>query len=175
MKILVTCFSQTGNTRQIAEAINRELDQSNSVDLITIDQIDADRLNTYDLLFIGSPIHARGLSAPVKEFLDALPDHPSYKVAAFITHASSAYSKDGFESAIQQIADICGKKSIAYQGCFDCQGRLTPEIRDAVQKAQNIPDNEWVEKMAECDKHPNAEDEENAKAFAREIITHLNL
>lgn len=174
MKILVACFSQTGNTRQIAEAIHSELAQINETDLIEIDKTGMDSINAYDLLFLGSPIHARGIAAQVRQMLEALPDNPDFKLAAFITHASSAYSKEGFESGVQQFDDICKKKEITYLGCYDCQGRLTPEIHDMVQTAQNIPDDEWAEKMAECDKHPNEADEEKAKAFAREVLSRAN-
>ena len=174
MKILVTYFSQTGNTRQIAEAIQAESAQSNETNLTPVDKVAAERLDDYNLLFIGTPIHVRGLAATVKNLLEALPDNPDYKIAGFITHASSAYSKEGFESGIQQFDDICKKKGIAYLGCFDCQGRLTPEIHDMVQKAQNIPDDEWAEKMAECNKHPNTEDVENARQFVRDILSRVD-
>lgn len=170
MRVLVTCFSQTGNTRQITEAIHQELVKSNQTDFMAVEQIDIERVHDYGLLFIGSPIHAGGLAAQIKDFLGNLPYKPGFKLAAFITHASSAYSRHGFESGIKQVEELCQKKEITYLGCFDCQGRLTPELHDAVQKAQNISDDEWAEKMAECDKHPNAEDEEDAKNFAREML-----
>ena len=57
MKILVTCFSQTGNTQQIAEAIQEELAQSDETDLIAIDKIDSESISDYKLVFVGSPIY----------------------------------------------------------------------------------------------------------------------
>lgn len=171
MKILVIYFSLTGNTRKIAEAIRSEVARSNDVHLTSLETVDPERLNAFDLVFIGAPIHARGIAAPARNVLDSFPDHPDFKLAAFITHASSAYSRQGFESGLRQVADICNKKKIACLGCFDCQGRLAPELHDMVQQAQNIPDREWAEKMAECDKHPNAGDEEKAREFARTILS----
>ena len=171
MKILVTCFSQTGNTEKIAHAILDELAQSHETDYTAVDEIDAEHLNAYDLVFLGSPIHAGGLAAPVKELLKALPDNPGYKLAAFMTHASSALNKQGYESGVQQFHDISKEKRIDCLGCYDCQGRLTHELHDMVQKAQNVPDDEWAEKMAECDKHPSKEDEDKARAFARDMAS----
>ena len=142
MKILVTCFSQTGNTYQIAEAIHEELAQSNETDLMTTDKIDSESISDYNLLFIGSPIHAGGLAANIKDFLETFPDNHKIKLAAFITHASSALNKKGFEMGIQQFDDICRKKAITYLGCYDCQGRLAPELHDMVQKAQKASDEE---------------------------------
>jgi flavodoxin len=174
MKILITCSSLTGNTYKIAEAIQQELGRANETDLIAVDKVDADNLKDYDLVFLGSPIHAGGLAAPVKDLLGALPDKPGFKLAAFVTHASSAYSRQGFESGIQQFEDISKEKEIVYFGCYDCQGRLTPELHDSVQQAQKASDEEWAEKMAECDKHPDAEDIKKAKDFAGQILVLAN-
>lgn len=171
MKILVTCFSLTGNTRKIAEAIRSELTGPNDVHLTSIDKVDPNRLNAFELVFFGAPIHAGGIAAPAKKLLESFPENPDFKFAAFVTHASSAYNRQGFDSGVRQIETLCEKKRIVYLGCFDCQGRLTPELHDMVQKAQTIPDNEWAEKMAECDKHPDAGDEEKARAFARTILS----
>lgn len=170
MKILVAYFSLTGNTRKIAEAIMVEMVQFNKVKLMTIDKIDNASLKTYDLVFIGTPIHAGGMAPPVRHFFESLPDNPRFKLAAFITHASSAYNQEGFTSGIQQVRDFCKNKEIACLGCFDCQGRLTPELHDIVQKAQKVSDEEWAEKMAECDKHPDAKDELKARTFAGKIL-----
>lgn len=171
MKVLVAYFSQTGNTQQIAEAICQEAGRSNEAELAKIEDLNADSFSAYDLVFVGSPIHAGGLAAQVKDLLEALPENPSFKIAAFITHASFAYEKEGFEQGVQQLSDINKDKNIEYFGCFDCQGRLTPALHDMVKEAQNVSDEEWAKRMAECDKHPNAEDEQSAKEFAKEMIT----
>ena len=171
MKILVAYFSQTGNTRQIAEAIYREASLSNEAKLANIDDIGGDDLTAYDLVFLGSPIHAGGLAEQVKTLMASMPVNPSFKMAAFITHASSAYEKQGFEDGVQQFVDICNDKKIDYLGFFDCQGRLTPELHDMVKQMQKVSDDEWERKMIECDKHPNSEDEQMAREFAKEFIT----
>ena len=49
MKILITHFSQTGNTQQIAEAIHQELSESHEVDLRIVEEVKADALEGYDL------------------------------------------------------------------------------------------------------------------------------
>ena len=102
--------------------------------------------------------------------MESLPKDPSFKIAAFITHASFAYEKEGFEQGVQQFIDISKDKNIEYLGCYDCQGRLSPALHDMVKQAQNVSDEEWAKRMAECDKHPNAEDEQSARDFANEMI-----
>ncbi|MBW1642176.1 MAG: flavodoxin domain-containing protein [Deltaproteobacteria bacterium] len=170
MKILVTYFSQTENTKQVAEAIHQETSQSNEVDLKKVEETNADTLSGYDAVFVGSPIHAGGLAAQVKELLEALPQNPKFKLAAFITHASSAYEKDGFEKGIQSLDEITKSKQITYLGSYDCQGRLSEEIQPIVQQSRGESDEEWGKKMAECNEHPNAEDEQKAKEFARKVL-----
>ena len=170
MKILVACFSQTGNTRQIADAIYQEAALSNDAEMVNIEDISADKLSAYDLVFIGSPIHAGGLAQQVQSLLASIPANPTFKMAAFFTHASFAYEKQGFEQGVQQFVDVSKEKDIEYLGYFDCQGRLTPELHDMVQQAQKVPDEEWAKRMAECDKHPSSGDEQMAKVFVREFI-----
>ena len=59
-------------------------------------------------------------------------------------------------------------------GCYDCQGRLAPELHNMVQQAQNVSDEEWAKKMAECDQHPSEEDEKKAREFVRKILSRIN-
>ena len=68
MKILITYFSQTGNTQQIAEAIHQELLESHEVNLKKIEEAKPDALEGYDLVFVGSPIHGNGLAAPARDW-----------------------------------------------------------------------------------------------------------
>ena len=124
MKVLITYLSQTGNTKQIAEAIHQEASGSHEADLKTVEEISADDFAGYDLVFVGSPIHGNGLAGPISELMNALPDGPSFKLAGFVTHASSAYEKEGFDQGMQSLEDISTSKNIAYLGVFDCEGRI---------------------------------------------------
>jgi len=171
MKILVAYYSQTGNTETIAKAISEEAAKSNEAELKKIEEVDAGSLGDYDMVFVGAPIHAGGLSAKAKEFLDALPDSPGFKLAGFVTHASDAYSRENYEKGIKAFDEIGSQKSIACLGCYDCQGRLAEAIRPMVQKARKVSDDEWAKIMEETDKHPSAEDKQKAMEFARETLS----
>ena len=170
MKILIAYFSQTGNTEQIANAIHQEVAGSHEADLKTIEEIKADALGGYDLVFVGSPIHGNGLAAPVRELMEALPEGSTFKLAGFVTHASFAYEKEGFEAGMQSFNDISKEKGLAFLGAFDCEGRMSPMLQPMVQEARGVSDEEWAERMAKLDQHPSAEDEQKAKEFARETI-----
>jgi len=170
MKILVAYFSQTGNTEKIAKMFLEEASRSHEAVMKKIDEVDVGGLGAYDLVFLGGPIHGGGLAAPLKGMLDQLPASPPYALAAFITHAAEAYLRENFEKGIAYIEGIARDKGIRYQGCFDCTGKLDPAIWPLVQKMQKLSDNDWEELMARVSPHPDAEDEKNARAFARKVL-----
>jgi flavodoxin len=173
MKILVSYFSQTGNTQKIGEAIFNEISKTNETELKKLEETSSQNLSNYDVIFLGSPIHAGGLAAQAKTFMESLPENPSFKIAAFVTHSAFAYEKQNFEKGIQSLYDISKSKNISFLGCFDCQGKLTPMLHDMVKKARNMSDEEWAERMAKADKHPDAEDEMKAKDFAKDVLSKL--
>jgi flavodoxin len=133
MKILVVYFSQTGNTEQIARVVQQELAGDHQVDLEKIEEIGAAGLAGYELVFLATPIHAGGLSGPVKELLEDLPSSPGFALAGLVTHASDVYSRENYEKGLESLASTAGEKGIRYLGCFDCQGRLATAIQPMVQ------------------------------------------
>ena len=171
MKVLVVYFSQTGNTEQIAKAIHQEASQSNEARLSKVEETKADSLNEYDLVFVGSPIHARGIAGPVKELLDAIVESPKFKLALFVTHSAFAYETERFDQGIASVEEICKNKKIAFLGSYDCQGRLSPDLQPIVKQSRGLSDEEWAERMAKADEHPNAEDEQKAGEFARSLLS----
>jgi flavodoxin I len=170
MKILITYFSQTGNTEKIARAIQDELSAGHQVDLSPIDSIGPDAAGTYDLVFVGSPCHAGDLSAQAKSFLTGLPQQGAFSLAGFITHASSAYERDGFEKCVTAFESISGAKEIPFLGCFDCQGYLSPDIQPYVKKARKVSDDQWDTIIKKMTGHPDAQDEKDARRFARATV-----
>ena len=73
MKALVVYDSMYGNTEKIAEALAAGLENGMvEVDIVKADMVKFDDLNAFDLLCVGSPVHAWSASKPVKEFLERL-------------------------------------------------------------------------------------------------------
>jgi flavodoxin len=173
MRAMIACFSQTGNTEQIARAVQGEIAGDHEVELQKIEELDVADLAGCELVFVATPIHAGGLSGPVKELLEKLPSSPGFALAGLVTHASDAYSKENYEKGLESLAALSGEKDIRYLGCFDCQGRLAPAIQPMVQKARGLSDEDWAEVMAETNKHPDAEDEGKAREFARGVLSQL--
>jgi flavodoxin I len=170
MKVLIIYFSQTGNTGKVAKAIYEEASPGHEVESKKLEEVSAENLFGYDLVFIGSPIHAGNLAAPTKDFLNRIQIPSGVKMAAFLTHAGSAYPEQVMSKFTEPFKAACGKNGLEYLGCFSCQGFLNPAIHEMVKKGQNLTDEQWAERVKEMTGHPNAEDLDKARAFAREVL-----
>ena len=170
MKVLVTYFSQSGNTEKIANAIWEEASQANEADLKKLEDITPGDVAGYDVIFIGSPLHSGSLAAPVKECLGVLQASSNQKLAGFITHFAPAYPDQDMEKFIEPIKTACKEKGIEYMGCFDCQGALAEPMHAPVQRKLNLSDEQWAEMVKQMTGHPNEEDVANAKACAKEVL-----
>jgi flavodoxin len=73
VKALVIYYSMYGNTEKVAKALASGL-ESGGVDVavVSVDAVSFDDFGEVDLLCVGSPVHAWGVSKPVKEFLERL-------------------------------------------------------------------------------------------------------
>ncbi|MBB1078295.1 flavodoxin, partial [Rhodoferax sp. 4810] len=58
MKVLITFFSQSGNTQKIAQAIWEEASLAHEADCKKLEDITPDAVAGYDVIFIGSPLHS---------------------------------------------------------------------------------------------------------------------
>jgi flavodoxin I len=170
MKVLVTYFSQSGNTEQIAKAIWEEASEGNEADLKKLEEITPDEAAGYDFIFIGSPLHSGSLAAPVKECLSVLKAVSGQKMAGFITHCAPAYPDQDMEGFTEPIKTACKEKNIEYKACFNCKGMLIEALHEAVQEKLNMSDEQWADMVKQMSGHPNDEDVANAKAYAKEVL-----
>lgn len=170
MKVLVTYFSQSGNTEKIAKAIYEEAAKISDAVLKKLEELTPDRVAEYDCIFMGSPLHAGSLAAPVRECLGVLKATSGQQMAGFITHMAPAYPEQDMDAFAEPMKTACKEKGIEYKGCFDCQGYLAEAMHEPVKKKLNLDDETWagmVKQMTGC---PNQEDVDNAKAFVRILL-----
>ncbi|MCJ8500388.1 flavodoxin family protein [Desulfatitalea alkaliphila] len=170
MKTLVAFFSQSGNTKKIAEAIWAEASQADKADLKKIEDVAAEDVLGYDFIFIGSPLHSGSLAAPAKAFLKGMQAASGQKMAGFITHFAPVYPEQDMNAFAEPIKTACEEKGIEYKGFFDCQGALTESLHTAVQKKLNLSDEQWANMVKQMTGHPNEEDINKAKKFAKEVL-----
>lgn len=179
MKILITYFSQTGNTEKIAEAIYEESSKNNEVSLKPIKKVKIGDLDEYDLIFIGSACHDADLAKPVLRFLKKIPESPKYAIAGFYTH--STFLQEGEEKIKKLSEKWFGKcsvsfeklekdKNVNFKGYFRCQGVPSPPIEQFIHNAIIKNDEEWKAFLEEVKKHPSETDKENAKIYTKKIL-----
>lgn len=171
MKILITYYSNTGNTEKIAKSIEEGL-KDEDVALKPIKEVDVSSLKNYDLIFLGSGIYASRVDKSLSQLVSAVDDLPK-KFVFFCTHASLDMYQDGFKLVKRKLAKA-GSEII---DIFDCMGDNIG-LPEATRKAMlnSLPPH----KRKEAEEHqkrlkgrPNTEDLESAKKFAQLIIKKL--
>jgi flavodoxin len=170
MKVLVTFFSQSGNTEKVAKAMGEEASLAHEAHCKEIKDITPDEVAGYDVIFLGSPLNSGSLAAPVKECLGALKAGSGQKMAVFITHFAPAYPDQDLDGFAEPVKLACKEKGIEYAGCFDCQGALAQAMHEPVQKKLGLSDDQWKGMVDQMTGHPNEEDLVNAKAFVRKVL-----
>jgi len=173
MKVLVAYYSETGNTKKLAMAIYEEASKEHEAYLRKIEDVSADTLNNYDLVFLGSACHSMDLAAPAKRILDGIPHSPKFKLAGFFTHATSSEGFNRWASkCILSFQEASKEKKIGFEGYYNCQGVPSPPIQEFIKREVITSAAEYEEYFEEVRKHPSLEDLQKAKEFARKILSH---
>jgi hypothetical protein len=167
MKILVTYWSQTGNTKKVAEAIFGAIPVAKAIQ--PMDKVDS--LEGYDLAFIGFPVMQFGVPAAAKKFIQM---HSRGKsIALFVTHAMPSDSQDPQQqSMLLKELDKCVSAcfSAAIPRLFHCQGELSEKVSGELM-ASGIPMlMEFAAMRASTIGHPSAVELESAGVFAANVV-----
>jgi flavodoxin len=182
MRILVAYHTQTGNTKKIAEAMASELESlGHEVALESVRTLKPKDLVDYEVIFLGSPCHSSDLAKPVKKLLEKMETSPGARLAGFVTH--STYTPEGGErqrklheqwagKCVGSFEQACLAKGLVWSGYFGCQGAPSKPIEIFIRHAAIKDPGEWPGYIAETKKHPDAQDEARARAFALEVIKH---
>jgi flavodoxin len=86
MNILVVYESQFGNTKKVAEAVGKTFEAAGPVRLIGMESFEPSFLAGVDLLVVGGPTQAHGMTGSMGKFLDGLTAKPAgIPAAAFDT------------------------------------------------------------------------------------------
>jgi flavodoxin len=159
-KALVTYFSQTGNTKKIAETIFDALEGQKEILPIA----EAMDIEAYDLIFVGFPVQSHSVPYGAELFLKKIP--PDKRIALFSTHGSFTGSRLARE-AIEHASVLASKAKII--GTFATRGKVSMKALDALIK---LPEHEaWAEMAASAATHPDEHDLADARAFARWVMT----
>jgi flavodoxin I len=168
MKILITYYSQTGNTKKVAEAIYKALEKQD-LKIKPIEEVDPTNLKLFDLVIIGSGVYASRVHSSLIKLLKKAPDLPN-KFAYFCTHASLEL----YQTPFKKVTKLLEKNGVEIVGKFDCVGENLG-ISEEKQKEmlKQIPSQEREKALKDKKKakgRPNAQDLNQAKKFATSLI-----
>jgi flavodoxin len=159
MKVLVTYFSKTGNTKKLAQAIYEGVEHSEK-EIQSIKE--AGDFGQYDLIFCGFPVHASSVPQKAADLLKKIP--ADCKTAIFATHGSLRGGQLAV-TAFHHAASLVRGKVI---GTFGCRGKVEDAVLEALLSK---PEHKaWVEEAQSAFGHPDAADLEDGKDFARRMV-----
>jgi len=162
MKVLVTYYTQTGNTEKIARAISEAIPFEK--ELLPVQ--DVKTLEGYDIIFAGFPVQAHSVPAAFLPFFKKLP--AGQNIAFFCTHGS----RRGGHLPKQAIEHAIGLASqMKVLGTFCVRGKVNPQVIDSL--ANKMQHQAWAEEAAGASEHPTAADLADAQAFTTTILAKI--
>ena len=149
MKSIVIYHSWTGNTKQIAEAIQSGVAEINDdCDIAAMGEVNVGKLTDYELIGLGSFVQTFQEPAAVTDFIDAMPDLAGRHGFTFCTHGTLA------GNFISRMVNGLREKGLTVTGWNDWYG------------GGFIP---LMPKPYYTDGHPDEIDLKEAAAFGKEI------
>ena len=160
MKILVTYFSETGNTEKVAQAIYEGIQKAEK-EISPLQETTS--VVEFDLIFCGFPVHASSVPHKVEPFLKSIPHGKS--VAIFATHGSLRKGQLA-TAAFDYAVSLLSKAKVI--GTFGCRGKVKPELLEVLAKK---PEHRaWAEEAQGAAVNPDGADLEDAKDFANKMV-----
>ncbi len=154
MNVTLICFSQTGNTRQIATAMAGVFQEAaHSARTISLKEATPEDATTGDLLGVGTPCFSSRAPTPVKEFLRALPRLDGRRAFVFAT-SSAAPGR-----VLYDLASLLRSKGADVLGGFLARGQVH---HPAPHMTGQFPG------------RPHAEDLTRARRFAVALAEHVS-
>ncbi|MEI7980889.1 MAG: flavodoxin family protein [Bacteroidota bacterium] len=166
MKILVTYWSKTGNTRKVAEAIFESL--SGEKVLKPFGEIES--LDGFDLILIGFPVMQFGVPALARKFITT--HATGKKIALFVTHAmltgsADPHQQEMLQKELDRCQEVCAGAEVI--GLFHCQGELSKEIAETLTESKIPMLKQFAAMRPKTIGHPDTQELEGARTFAKKM------
>jgi flavodoxin len=163
MKTLVAYFTQTGNTKMIAEAIYEGIPDEKEIKGLG----ELENLEGYDLIFYGFPIQA---GSPAKDAAEFLSDKGSGKrIVLFMTHGAPE-DADRVGPWLENSRDLVSNAGAQLMGLFNCQGEASQDIINFLLSSDDPERRKYGEEAQMAKGLPDEACLERARSFAKEII-----
>jgi len=161
-RILITYFSKTGNTKKIAEAIYMAVEGEKVIK--PVNELQKNEVDKYSIIFIGFPVYSHSVPFSLEGILKNI--SPNKKIALFSTHGTLTGSRLSRE-ALEYASVLASKTNVL--GSFSCRGKVSLQALEVLEK---LPEHKaWAEMAASASTHPDESDLEDARSFARWIMT----
>ncbi|MBC2851539.1 flavodoxin [Cetobacterium sp. 8H] len=164
MKILITYSSKTGNTEKVAKAIFEEIPSADFLPISEVKSLD------YDLIIIGGWIDRATFDNNALVFSKNI---MKKNVAYFFTlgaYPNSAHALD----CVKNIDALFNENENIITGKYFCQGAIDPKLISWLSTLPSdhkmAPSDERRQRWEDAKSHPNSEDLERAKEFAKSIL-----
>lgn len=160
MKVLVTYYSETGNTEKVAKAIYEGVGQAEK-EILPIEEVAS--VEAYDLIFCGFPVHASSVPGKVEPFLRNI--SKGKRLAVFSTHGSLRKGQLAVAAFDYAMSLASNAKVI---GTFGCRGKVkTDLLEQLIKKPEHRA---WAEEAQSAALHPDKADLADGRDFAREMV-----
>jgi len=122
-KVLVAYYSQTGNTKVMAEAVARGLAQVSGIEHILkpIDEIAAWEILEADGLILGSPVYNANVAPSVQEFINSWP----FEGRPMMDKIGAAFTSGGAFSIGEELVMLSILRSMLIHGMVVTGGEVT--------------------------------------------------
>ncbi|MGL6066621.1 MAG: flavodoxin family protein [Cetobacterium sp.] len=169
MKILITYSSKTGNTEKIAKSIHAIVPNADLLPISEIINLD------YDLIFVGGWIDRATFDQTALTLAKQIFDK---NVAYFFTlgaYPDSDHAKD----CVKNIETLLKENNNNIIEGYFCQGAIDPKLiawfSTLTPDHKMAPSKERVKRWEDAKPHPDENDLNSAKEFAKSVLNKLNV
>ena len=161
MKVLVTYYSESGNTERLARAIYDGVERADK-EFVPIQE--GPSVEDYDVIFCGFPVQVSSVPPKVEPFLKGILE--GKMLAIFATHGSLKGGQLAV-TAFHYAMSLAAKAKVI--GSFGCRGKVKSKLIETLMKK---PEHRgWAIEAQSAAGHPDDADLEDGKEFAKWMIT----
>lgn len=161
MKCAVLYYSETGNTKKLADSAYSAIETSDKV------IFDLDEMNTLpeaDLYFVGFPVYNQSYRIKIIECIEQIKDS---KLALFVTCGLNPTEK--YISKLEDSITVWLDDSVEYHGMLACQCKTSNQQKEKFCQINANYLEQFKEMFQRTDSHPDETDFERINEFVQLI------
>ena len=166
MKYAVIYYSETGNTKKLAESLYSSLE---SLDKVLVDLYDAIQIPKADIYFVGIPVYRQNCRIKVIECLEQI---ENVNIALFVTCGLNPTEK--YKKKIEDALSVWINESCNYLGMHMCQCKTLDSQKEKFYNSNPKYIEQLQDMFQKTEDHPNDIDMNQIKDFAKQIVSKLS-